>query len=1071
MPEREHKKIVPKVIVEKRGSSPPLIDYVELEVASNFSFLRGGSHPEEFVGTAASYGYRGIAVTDLNTLSGIVRGYTAAKEFLIPFIVGAKLEIVTEYGVLTLLSYPTDRASYGRLCKLLTLGKGRCESGGCEIFLDDYLTYQKDLVTIVTTNLSLKGDVLLQICRQLKDNSSHKDFISLSITNSYDSNEVALKEKVRELSKEAEIELVVTNNVYYHSKARRPLQDVLTCIREHCTINDAGLRLSQNAERYLKRPHEMFRIFKDIPQALKRTVRVLEQTSSFSLSQLKYEYPDPDCREGVSVNNHFRELVFSKINEKFPLGMPLNIKKDLEYELTLISELEYEKYFLTCFDIVRFARTQGILCQGRGSAANSIVCFLLGITSVDPTKINLLFARFVSKSRSEPPDIDMDFEHERREEVIQYIYKKYGRAYAGLVCEVVTYRHRSAIRDVGKALGITNDVVDKIAKSIHYWTGCNLKEGLRQLGISTEDTTILHLLNLSKELRGFPRHLSQHTGGFVISKFPLCETVPILNARMAERTIIEWDKDDIDALGMFKIDVLALGMLTCIRKALGLINRKRKDKEESFLTLSTLPSEDPETYEMICRGDSVGVFQIESRAQISMLPRLKPRCFYDLVIEVAIVRPGPIQGNMVHPYLRRRNKLEEVSYPDKRAEEILGKTLGVPLFQEQAMRLAIALADFTPDEAETLRRAMAAWKRNEGKILDFKDRVVNGMVKNGYTAEFAETCMNQIKGFAEYGFPESHAASFALLVYASSWIKCHYPEQFACAVINSQPMGFYSPSHIIQDAITHKVKVLPINILMSEWDCTIEDDNLRLGFRLIKGLEQSQGIALRNLILELREIKTIYGLWEKGYQFLRKRTFSLLAKADAFSCFGVTVHEALWQIQGLPDEPTPIAFSKEELVPILPLMTKKQEMFQDYKTTGLSLKAHPISFIRQELSIEGVRSVKEIRENNSLTRGTYLSVAGMAVIKQRPGTAKGVVFITLEDETGVSNLMIRPKIFDRFKQVVLESSSLLASGTLDRVGEVIYIVVDKIKDLDPLVYKETAEGSLSGVMPMTSYSY
>lgn len=1052
-------------------------EYAELQVTSNFSFLSGASHPEELVATASELGYRGIAITDLNSLAGIVRGHIAAKSYPIQYIVGSRIAVLHQGELISVLVYPCNRKGYGNICRLLTVGKRRVEKDLTYLTLEDFLSFQKDLISIVIPpyqvhdyTLDEESASFKEACTHIKDNASDKEYVSLCIHKTYANDARKKLAHTVTLSKELEIPLVVTNDVYYHVSQRRALQDVLSCIKHKKTIRELGFLAFQNSERYLKSPQEMRRQFRDFPDALKRTVEIAQSASYFSLDELRYEYPLEICPPSETPFSYLTKLVEVGLEQRYEMNVTEKIKKTIQEELALIAELQYEKYFLTCYDIVTFARSKGILCQGRGAAANSVVCFCLGITSVDPTKVDLLFARFVSKERLEPPDIDIDFEHERREEVIQYIYEKFGREHSALTAGVVTYRHRSAVREVGKALGLSLDVVDKLAKSIHRWTGCQLApEDYREIGISPGDITIQNVLRLSCELLGFPRHLTQHVGGFIIARHPICETVPILNAQMEGRTIIEWDKNDIEALGMLKIDCLALGMLTCVRKALALVNEKRKVQGKNEVALYSIPPEDRETYDMICKADTLGVFQIESRAQMSMLPRLKPRCFYDLVIQVAIVRPGPIQGNMVHPYLKRRDGLEKPYYPDERVKDVLGKTLGVPLFQEQAMRLAIVLAGFSPGEAEQLRRAMAAWKRNEGVIAAFKERIVKGMTSNGYSVQFAETCMNQLKGFAEYGFPESHAASFALIVYASSWIKCHYAAEFTCSLLNSQPMGFYHPAQIISDAISHNVIVKPIDINFSEWDCTMEGENtVRLGMRLIKGLREDQVTLLCETRRKEGRFYEVDSLWDRGEaQGLYKSTLLNLAKADAFTSMGLSSREAQWKIQRLR-EPTPIEIlgRPKDLPVSLPIQDILEQMYQDYSQIGFSLKAHPISFIRNELQRRGAHSSEELRRMEGNGKKRKVSIGGLAVIRQRPGTAKGVVFISLEDEFGIVNLMIPPQVFERHHRAIVGSSSLLAIGNLERVGDLVYITTEKVESLDHLVLPRS-----DIVLPTTSYSY
>lgn len=1097
------------------------LPYAELQVTSNFSFLRGASHPEELVERAAGLGYRAIAITDHGSLAGIVRAHLAAKHAGIRLIVGCRLDLSYAANIWPLLVYPKDRQAYGRLCALLTLarlshrtgeigtgekygpGKRRTDKGGCLLCLEDLLdpadTAEGQVFIIPRpafndSDFNRQACGFFEFCKQLKTRLPNE--IYLTLTRSYGYNHLLHEEIVIQIARALRIPLIATGDVHYHRPERRALQDVLTCTRLRTTIQEAAALLSLNAERYLKPPAEIYRLFKDQRSAVERTLEAAELLAGFSLEQLRYEYPDEICADGLSPQQYLRNLVDQGSHQRYPDGVPQHVSQALNKELALIRELNYEKYFLTCYDIVKFARSRGILCQGRGAAANSAVCFCLGITSVDPARIDLLFARFISKERNEPPDIDIDFEHERREEVIQYIYQKYGRERAGLVCEVVTYRYRSAVRDVGKALGLSLEVVDKLAKSIHRWVNCAIDpQDLAEIGIRADSTVLQNVLTLCAELRGFPRHLSQHVGGFVITQHALSETVPILNAFMPNRTIIEWDKDDIEALGMLKIDILALGMLSCVRKALELVNRRllqeARNKENSHaaypLQFHSIPAEDPEVYDMICAADTIGVFQIESRAQMSMLPRLKPRCFYDLVIEVAIVRPGPIQGNMVHPYLKRRAGLERVHYPDQRVAAILAKTLGVPLFQEQAMRLAIVLANFTPGEAEQLRRAMAAWKRDKGIIASFKRRIMAGMTANGYSAEFSENCINQIKGFSEYGFPESHAASFALIVYASAWLKCRYPAEFAAALLNSQPMGFYAPSQIVRDAAQHGIEVRAIDVNYSAWDHIIEGYNgaaeskqgiIRLGMRLVNGLMREQACLISEAVNNYGKFVSVQELWLKTYsKGLKRSTLELLASADAFHSMNLCARRALWEIKGLPREILPLdprglletAAPAQTSQLQLPLVGPQQAMFQDYTATGLSLRAHPIGFIRQSLNARGASTAAALK-NSVLRNKQHVSLAGIAIVRQRPGTAKGVVFITLEDETGIANLIIKPAVFERHHRIVMSSSCLLARGVLERVGEVVYVNTDYLESLDQAVLASNrASGGMQ--LPSRSYSY
>ncbi len=854
--------------------------YAELDMKTNFSFLRGASHPDELVYRAAQLGYRAIAVTDFNSLAGVVRAYEAAREIGIKLLSGSRLTFEDAPDVLV---WAPDRAAYATLCRLLTLGKRRTEKGKCLLRLEDLLNENSGLLAAVVaspsggeSNCSLKNEKYKLKTEDAANRASSPQFsfsnfhfsisnlsflkdsfgsrISLASSCSYGSDDATHLRRIAEIGRHFGIPLLATNDVYYHDPSRHMLQDVLTCVRHGCTIQEAGFRLFPNGERYLKPPEKMHRLFEDYPEAIHRGLEIAD-ACNFKLDSLKYEYPDELTPPGKTAIEYLSELTWNGAAQRYPQGIPDRVRKLIEHELSLIRQLSFEHYFLTVYDLVRFARSRGILCQGRGSAANSAVCYCIDVTSVDPSQIDVLFERFISAARGEPPDIDIDFEHERREEVIQYIYEKYGRERAGMTAEVITYRGRSAIRDVGKVMGLSLDMVDSLAGKLDWWhRGLISADQIREAGLDPGDRTIGRVIDIAGQLLGFPRHLSQHVGGMVMTRGPLCEMVPIENASMENRTVIEWDKDDIDAVGILKVDALALGMLTCISKAFKLLNRRnereaRSQKPEARrnsafsiqhsafssalstqhsalpscpLELHTIPPNDPAIYDMIGNADTIGVFQIESRAQMSMLPRLRPRSFYDLVIEVAIVRPGPIQGNMVHPYLRRRSGEEPVSYPSEALRKVLAKTLGVPLFQEQAMKIAMVGAGFSADEADKLRRAMASWRRS-GAIESFHRKIIDGMVGNGYTPEFAEQCFQQIKGFGEYGFPESHAASFALLVYVSAWLKCHHPAAFACALLNSQPMGFYAPAQIVRDAKEHGVEVRPVDVNASEWDCTLEE--------------------------------------------------------------------------------------------------------------------------------------------------------------------------------------------------------------------------------------------------------
>ena len=830
------------------------------------------------------------------------------------------------------------------------------------------------------------------------------------------------------LSQQTGIPLVAANAVHYHAPERRYLQDVLTCVREKCTVATAGRRLFANAERHLRPRDEIAR------------------RCTFSLNELRYEYPHELVPAGLTARAHLAELTWAGARERYPGGLPDKVRRLIEQELALIAELKYEHYFLTVWDLVRFARGRGILCQGRGSAANSAVCYCLGVTAVDPARIDLLFERFISRDRNEPPDIDIDFEHERREEVFQYIYDKYGRERAAITAEVISYRPRSAVRDVGKALGLSLDRVDVLAKSLDWWSEEAVPvDALRAAGLDPQDRTIQMIIRLVRQLLGFPRHLSQHVGGFVITETPLCEIVPLENGAMPARTFIEWDKNDIDELGILKVDCLALGMLTAIHKCFDMIWRHTTTP----LALHTIPSEDPRVYDLICAADTVGVFQIESRAQMSMLPRLKPRRFYDLVIEVAIVRPGPIQGGMIHPYLRRRDGLEPVSYPGEAVRDVLAKTLGVPLFQEQVMRLAVVAAGFTAGEADQLRRSMAAWGRG-GKIETLQTRLLQGMLANGYTPEFAEQIYKQIRGFGEYGFPESHAASFALLVYVSAWLKRYYPAAFIGAVLNSQPMGFYAPAQLVRDAQRHGVDVLPVDVNASTYDCRLESPTgdtktpaLRLGMRLVRGLsaEKVHGIELAQ---RAGPIASLHALARRPD--VARDALVRLAAADAFRSLGLERRQALWQILALDDDTPPLFAELEPVEPpaALPPMPLDETVVHDYDTLGLSLNAHPIGLVRAELTALRVRSSAELK---AARHGQRIAVAGLVTHRQRPGTAKGIVFMTLEDETGTANLIVRPRVWERNREVGRSRIALIAEGVVERQGAVIHVQVNKLHDL------------------------
>jgi len=1044
-------------------------EYAELAVTTNFTFLCGASHPEEYVSRAAELGYRAISIADTNTLAGIVRAHVAAREVGIPIAIGSRLVLNDPPG-LTLIAYPTNRPAYAHLCQLLTRGKRRAAKGECDLTLRDVAEGQKDLLAIVVPPRK-HVDRFASVLPRLRD-MFDDDRLSLALHRHYEADDAARLDSIASLARSKRVPIVAINDVRYHAPERRALQDVVTCIRRGCTIEEAGFALYANAERHLKPADEMARLFVEYPEALARTIEIAERASAFSLDELRYEYPVEPCPPGSSPTAYLRERVETEARVRYPDGVPAKTRELLDHELRLIDELGYEAYFLTCYDIVKYARSKGMLCQGRGGAANSAVCYCLGITEVDPARFQLLFERFVSRERNEPPDIDIDFEHERREEVIQYLYDKYGRDRAALTAEVITYRARSAVREVGKAMGLSLDRVDILAKNLDRWREGAIDDRLREIGMNPDSPVLRRVVELTMQLVGFPRHLSQHVGGFVITRTPLSELVPIENAAMENRTVIEWDKDDIDAMGMLKVDCLGLGMLTCIRKTFGLL-RDAAGRDLSIPRVMAREREDDTVYEMIQHADTVGVFQIESRAQMSMLPRLKPREFYDLVIEVAIVRPGPIQGGMVHPYLRRRAGEEPVWSPKPEVKEVLGRTLGVPIFQEQAMRLAIVAGGFSPDEADALRRAMAAWRRKGDQVARFGDKLIDGMIRNGYPREFAERCFEQIKGFSEYGFPESHAASFAILAYVSCWLKRFEPAAFAAALLNSQPMGFYQPAQIIRDARAHGVEARPIDVNDSAWDCTLERTSnstppqparaedpprewgrsgpaIRLGMRLVKGLSERDASRIYDAVTQHGPFRDIESLWRASGA--RVEGLRCLARADAFRSMGIDHRTALWHIRPLRNESLPLFeqsnFVDSEGITTLPEMPFDREVYQDYEATGLSLKAHPMSFVRRSLKRESVVPAIRIRSAKRFPRNTRVKVAGLVLMRQRPSTASGVVFITLEDETGIVNLILWRDTFEKYRRIARLSRAMIAHGRIERQGEVVHVHADHLENLD-----------------------
>ncbi|WP_395459057.1 error-prone DNA polymerase [Azospirillum melinis] len=1025
-----------------------MIRYAELQLATNFSFLEGASHPDELAMTAAALGLAAVGVTDRNSLAGVVQMHVAAKKVGIRPLIGCRLDLTDADS---LLAYPTDRAAYARLSRLLTLGKMRAPKGECFIARTDVLAHAEGMLFLLL-GPDRRDETFLRELRAWRSGLARGQ-LYLAASHRYQGDDARRLRWLAGLAEAEGVPLVATNDVLYHGAGRRALADVMTCIRHHTTIDEAGWRLSANAERHLKPAVEMMRLFRDHPDAVARSLEIAE-ACRFSLEELRYDYPD-EVAEGRDPQETLVALTWDGAAkryppDRFPGGIPDAVRQTVERELALIAEQRFAPYFLTVHDIVRFAREKDILCQGRGSAANSAVCYCLGITSVDPTEVDLLFERFISSARGEPPDIDVDFEHERREEVIQYIYRKYGRARAGLTATVIRYRARSALREVGKAMGLSADLVARLTGSIWGWGGQGVdEERARKLGVDPDDPRLKRTLELAQELIGFPRHLSQHVGGFVITRGPLSDLCPVANAAMEDRTTIEWDKDDIDALNILKVDVLALGMLTCIHRAFDLIEQVHGQR----WALATLPQDDPAVYEMLGRADSLGVFQVESRAQMSMLPRLKPKEFYDLVIEVAIVRPGPIQGGMVHPYLRRRSGAEDITYPMPALKPVLYRTLGVPLFQEQAMKVAMVGAGFTAEEADQLRRAMAAFRKN-GQVERFHDKFIAGMIANGCDPAFAERCFKQIEGFGEYGFPESHAASFALLVYVSAWIKHHHPAIFAAALLNSQPMGFYAPAQIVRDAREHGVTVLPPDVNLSGWDCAVEGSStLRLGLRLIKGFTQAHADSV--VLSRAGGYSDPYDLWRRAR--LPVAALEKLAKADAFRSVGLDRRAALWAVRALGDQPLPL-FARldgpmaEEPEAPLPAMALGEHVVMDYGSLSLSLKAHPLSLLRDGLP--GITPAERLAQTRD---GRRLTTAGLVLVRQRPGSAEGVVFITLEDETGIANLVVMPDAFETFRRPIMTARMLAATGRVQNHEGVVHLRVESLIDLTHRLSELTGE--------------
>ncbi|SCB58534.1 error-prone DNA polymerase, DnaE-like [Rhizobium aethiopicum] len=1020
--------------------------YAELQVTTHFSFLRGASSAEELFATAKLMGIKALGIVDRNSLAGIVRALEASRATGLRLVVGCRLDLADGMSVLV---YPTDRAAYSRLTRLLTLGKGRGGKANCILHFDDVALYAEGLIGVLVPDMP-DEPCAVQL-RKMAEVFGDRAYVSLCLRRR--PNDQLRLHQLSNLAAKYRVKTVVTNDVLFHEPGRRQLQDVVTCIRTGTTIDDVGFERERHADRFLKPPEEMARLFPRYHESLARTMEIVA-TCRFSLEELVYQYPEEALIPGMTAQQSLEHYTWQGVKTRYPEGLPAHVEKTIRHELALIETMRYAPYFLTVFSIVRYARSQSILCQGRGSAANSAVCYVLGITSIDPETNDLLFERFVSQERDEPPDIDVDFEHERREEVIQWIYKTYGRDKAALCSTVTRYRAKGAIRDVGKALGLPEDLIKALSSGIWSWSEAVGESQVRDLGLNPDDRRLALTLRLSQQLMGAPRHLGQHPGGFVLTHDRLDHLVPIEPAAMVDRQVIEWDKDDVEALKMMKVDVLALGMLTCMAKAFSLI-REHKHQD---LGLATIPQEDPATYAMIRKADTLGTFQIESRAQMSMLPRMKPRTFYDLVIQVAIVRPGPIQGDMVHPYLRRREGKEKVEYPTPELEAVLHKTLGVPLFQESAMKVAMVCAGFTGGEADQLRKSMATFKFTGG-VSRFQDKLVNGMIKNGYSKEFADKTFSQLEGFGSYGFPESHAASFALIAYASNYVKCHFPDVFCAALLNAQPMGFYAPAQIVADASKHGVEIRAVCVNKSRWDCTLEPIKgterhaVRLGMRLVRGLATAD--AARIVAARADEpFSSVDEMWRRSA--VPAASLVELAEADAFlPSLRLERRDALWAIKALRDEPLPLftaAAEREARViaeqqePEVELrqMTDGHNVIEDYSHTGLTLREHPLRFLRADLAR---RRIVTCAEATAARDGQWLMAAGLVLVRQRPGSAKGVMFITIEDETGIANVVVWPKLFERSRRVVLGASMMAINGRIQREGEVVHLVAQQLFDL------------------------
>ncbi|MDJ0955504.1 MAG: error-prone DNA polymerase [Arenicellales bacterium] len=1014
-----------------------LPDYAELHCLTNFTFLRGASHPEELIQHAQQLGYRALAITDECSLSGVVRAHTKLKECntvsgQTRLIIGSEFTLDNDVKFVLLAM---DRIGYGQLCELITMARRAASKGSYCLTYEDLFDRQLDAcICLWCPGRGLNTSSQIDIGDTLKQHFNDRIWIAVELL--MQNTDGKWLEYSQILSGQLNLPLCASGDVHMHRRYRRSLQDTLTAIRIGRPLHRAGYALYPNGERHLRPRQRLAKIYP--PELLAATCDIASQCH-FSLDELHYEYPKELVPPGYTAIDWLRKLVEQGMRRRWPDRTPTKVKQLVKHELALIHELHYEPYFLTVYDIVCFARERGILCQGRGSAANSVICYCLGITEVDPARMAVLFERFISRERNEPPDIDVDFEHERREEVIQYIYHKYGRDRAALAATISTYKPRSAIRDVGKALGMSLDQVDRLAKSIHWWDRDILQsESVKKLGFTPDNPKLELLAALVNELIGFPRHLSQHVGGFVIAEGKLSQLVPIENAAMPERTVIQWEKDDLEALGLLKVDVLGLGMLAAIRKALSYIS----EYTGQCLSMESVPAEDPEVYRMLGKADTIGVFQIESRAQMSMLPRLKPSCYYDLVIEIAIVRPGPIQGEMVHPYLRRRNGKEPVTYPSPEVKQVLERTLGVPIFQEQVMQLSIVAAGFTPGQADQLRRSMAAWKRRGG-LEKFQTKLKQGMRQRGYSSQFAEQICNQIKGFGEYGFPESHSASFALLAYVSAWLKRYHPAAFTCALLNSLPMGFYAPAQLVQDARRHGVQVLPVDVQHSEKDSKVEAQSiLRLGLRRVKGLSE----AAMHRIVMARKNQAFLDVQDMSYRAnLDRHDLECLATADALGSLSGHRYRAFWEICGV-EPPTPVLPSPQfnEGEPLLRQPSEAEDIVADYKHVGLTLRRHPLALLRRRLQQAHIYPAQVFWK---LRDGATATAAGLVINRQRPGSASGVIFVTLEDESGYINVVVWPHIAESQRQPLLCAKLLAVTGVIQREEGVLHLVAGRLHDL------------------------